>query len=363
MSRSTASLTTPARADRLAGRLLRLAGDARLGVALLLLAAGWNALAAALPDGRRLLDGALYPILLGLVALSGMASVAVRLPPAWREWRHPSVVPPGSGATVLELPVAGPMDERRRRAVAGALKAAGFRLREEMVAGRWTIGAVKRGWARFAGIAAHLAIILLLLGAGVASAFAAETTFGLLPGEQALLDAPRPGFTASVRLDAFDATFGADGRPTRLDAHVTFLRDGRVAGEQVIRVNEPGHFDGYLVHGWTYGPAARIEVATLGGRTLLAAGVALDGTIDGRPGTLVDLPSIGRLLGVTLVDASSNTLAIGLGGSSGLVDAVRLAPGETRRVGDLEVRHAGMTSYLTFLSRRDPGMALLFAGG
>src|SRR5574338_78108 len=331
MSRSSASLTTPARADRLAGRLLRLAGDARLGVTLLLVAAGWNALAAALTDGRRLLDGALYPILLGLVALSGMASVAVRLPAAWREWRQPSAVPPGSGATTLELPMVGPMDEPRRQAVAGALRAAGYRLREEVLAGRWSAAGVKRGWARFAGIAAHLAVIVLLLGVGVASAFAAETTFGLLPGEQALLDAPHPGFTASVRLDAFDASFGADGRPTRLDAHVTFLRDGRAAGEHVIRVNEPGHFDGYLVHGWTYGPAARIEVMTLGGRTLL--------------------------------EPSSSTLAVGLGGSSGRVDAVRLGPGEARRIGDLEVRHAGMTSYLTFLSRRDPGMGLLFAGG
>src|SRR5574338_23397 len=363
MSRSSASLTTPARADRLAGRLLRLAGDARLGVTLLLVAAGWNALAAALTDGRRLLDGALSPILLGLVALSGMASVAVRLPAAWREWRQPSAVPPGSGATTLELPMVGPMDEPRRQAVAGALRAAGYRLREEVLAGRWSAAGVKRGGARCAGVAAHLAVIVLLLGVGVASAFAAETTFGLLPGEQALLDAPHPGFTAAVRLDAFDASFGADGRPTRLDAHVTFLRDGRAAGEHVIRVNEPGHFDGYLVHGWTYGPAARIEVTTLGGRTLLDAGIALDGTIDGRPGALVDLPSVGRSLGVTLLDPSSNTLAVGLGGSSGLVDAVRLGPGEARRIGDLEVRHAGMTSYLTFLSRRDPGMGLLFAGG
>jgi hypothetical protein len=227
---------------------------------------------------------------------------------------------------------------------------------------RWSAAGVRRGWVRFAGLGSHLAFVLLVMGAALGAAFSSETTFSLLPGEQALLDAPRPGFTDAVRLDRFQSAFDADGRPARLDTSVTFLRGGEPVAEQLIQVNRPGEFGGYLVHGWTYGPAARLRVTSLGGQPLLAAPLALDRTIDGRPAALVELPTAGLTLGITLVDATANELAVGVAGGAGLVDAVRLRPGEERRIGSVNVRHDGFEAYITFLSRRDPGMGVLFAG-
>ena len=89
---STALAARLDRANRRVDRLLRLAGDPRLGIALLLLAGLANAMAAALPDGAALLRSPLYLGLLGAVLLSGLASVAVRTPAAWREWRAPGSV-------------------------------------------------------------------------------------------------------------------------------------------------------------------------------------------------------------------------------------------------------------------------------
>ena len=40
-------------------------------------------------------------LLLGALALSGVAAVAVRAPAGWREWRRPGAVPPGSGALAV----------------------------------------------------------------------------------------------------------------------------------------------------------------------------------------------------------------------------------------------------------------------
>jgi cytochrome c biogenesis protein ResB len=353
------------RADRLARsaeRLLRLVGDPRLGLALLLAAGLWNAVAAALPGGGWLLDTPLYLILLGAVLLTGVAGVSVRAPAVWREWRRPA--PVGASDEVLSAEIAlDPATEGRARATAvSILRRAGYRVIERGEGRRWTAAGVRRGWARFAGLASHLALVLLVLGASVGTAFSSETTFSLLPGEQALLDAPRPGFTDALRLDRFDAAFGPDGRPARLDTNVTFLRDGEPTSEQLIQVNQPGQFGGYLVHGWTYGPAARLRITSLGDRPLLDAAIPLDGTIDGRPAAFVELPTAGLTLGVTLVDPDANELAVGVAGGSGLLDAVRLRPGERVRVGSVVVGHAGLESYVTFLSRRDPGMGLLFAG-
>ena len=357
-----AAEATPA-ADRLARaaeRSLRVLGDGRTGLLLLVATGIANAVAAFLPDGPRLLDAPPYALLLGALALSGVAAVAVRAPAAWREWRRPGTVQPGAGALEASLPLAGP------EALVAALAAAGYHARLERGRGRhrdsWAIHAVRHGWARFAGIVSHLALVVIVLGAAIGAAFGSESVFSLLSGDQALLDVPRPGFSSAVRLDSFEAEFGADGRPARLDTRVTFVRDGEPVRESLLRVNEPGNFDGYLVHAWTYGPAVRLRVTTLGGSALLDAPVPLDGVCDGVACGSADLPTVGLALGLALTDSDANELGVSVVGGSGLVDSARLQPGQEARIGDLNVALEGFDAWVTFLSRRDPGLGVLFAG-
>jgi cytochrome c biogenesis protein len=359
VSRGAAGVApTVDRTSRVAEAALRTMGDARVGVGLLLLAGFANAIAALLPDGPRRLDGIPYAVLLGAVALSAVAAVAVRIPTTWREWRHPGPVA-GAGALHAVVPIRTP-DEVR-----AALGDAGYRVRESRTRGRsgtWALHGVRRGWSRFAGQASHLGLVVVVLGAAIGAAFGSETTFSLLPGDQALLDAPRPGFASAVRLDGLDAEFGAGGRPRRLDTEVTFLRAGRPVETRVLRVNEPGAFDGYLVHPWTYGPAARLRVTTLGGAALLDAPIPLDQDRAGVPVGAVELPTAGVSLGLALADAPSNLLGISVVAADGVADTARLRPGEEVRAGDLVVRFDGFDAWVTMLSRRDPGLGVLFAG-
>jgi cytochrome c biogenesis protein len=348
------------RPDRLAlgaERVLRALGDARLGLALLLLTGLANLVAAVLPGGAARLDGWPYAVLLGALALSAVAALAVRIPATWREWRRPGAVVGGSAVTAgaaSRLP-----DE-----VELTLRAAGYRTRRSGAAGsgRWAVHGVRRGWSRFAAQASHLGLVVVVLGAAVGSAFGSETTFSLLPGDQALLDDPRPGFSSAVRLDAFVADFDADGRPVRLDTEVTFLRDGQPVESRRLRVNEPGAFAGYLVHPWTYGPAARIRVTSVGGSALLDASVPLDGVQDGIPVGSIELPTAGATLGLALADAATNLLGASVVGPSGLADAAQLRPGDDARIGDLVVRFDRFDAWVTLMSRRDPGLGILFGG-
>lgn len=345
--------------DRLARgaeRALRLLGDGRLGLALLLLAGLANVAAAFLPDGPRLLDAWPYAVLLGAVALTAVAAVAVRAPATWREWQRPGAVQPGSGALTSTVPMRSP-DEVER-----ALRAAGYRVRRETRRGRWAVHGVRRGWSRFSGQASHLALVVIVLGAALGAAFGSETVVSLFPGDQALLDAPRLGFSSAVRLDAFDAEFGPGDRPLRLDTTVTFLRDGEEVRTELLRVNEPADFDGYLVHPWTYGPAARLRVTTLAGSPLLDAPVPLDQERDGVPVGAIELPTAGLTLGLALADAEANQLGVSALGSGGLVDSARLRPGGEARVGDVIVRLDRFEAWVTLMARRDPGLGLLFAG-
>lgn len=351
--------TTPA-AERLsigAERLLRAVGDARTGLALLLVAGVANALGAALPDGPALLDAWPYGVLLGALALSGVAAVAVRSPTVWREWRRPTPVQAGAGTLRSPLRIAAP-DEVER-----TLRAAGYRTRREERRGRWAVHGVRRGWSRYAGLVSHLALVVVVLGAAMGAAFGSEIVFSLLRGDQAMLDAPRAGFASAVRLEGFDAEFGPDARPRRLDTTVTFLRDGEPIREAVLRVNEPGEFDGYLVHPWTYGPAVRLRVTTLGGSPLLDAAVPLDGVRDGLPVGSAELPTAGVTLGLAITDAGRNELGVSVVDDDGqLVDTARLVPGGGGRIGDVRVEVLGFDAWVTFLSRRDPGLLVLFGG-
>lgn len=349
--------STPDRLAVIAERLLRQLGDARVGLGLLLLTGVANLLAALLPEGPSRLEGLPYALLLGALALSAVAALAVRVPATWREWRRPGPVT-GGGALHATVP-ARPLDE-----VEGLLREAGYRTRSGRGrrAHRSAVHGVRRGWSRFAAQASHLGLVVVVLGAAIGAAFGSETTFSLLPGDQALLDAPEPGFSSAVRLDGLDAAFGTGGRPSRLDTEVTFLRDGEVVETGVLRVNEPGSFDGYLVHPWTYGPAARVRIATLGGATLLDAPIPLDAVREGRPVGAVELPSAGVSVGLVLAGAATNALGVSVVGSGGLADTARLQPGDEARVGDLVVSFGRFDAWVTLMSRRDPGLGILFAG-
>jgi len=355
-ARSVSRPTTD-RMSRGAERALRVLGDGRLGLGLMLVAGGANAVAALLPGGPELLDAWPYALLLGILAVSAVAAAAVRAPATWREWRRPGPMRPGPGAVEAHLGSAPDPD-----AVEDALRRAGYRTRRERARGGWAIHAVRRGWSRFAGQASHLALVIVVIGAAMGAAFGSETTFTLLPGDQALLDSPRSGLSSAVRLESLDAAFGPGGRPRRLDTAVTFLRGGEPIESGTLRVNEPGAFDGYLVHPWTYGPAARLRVTTLGGSALLDAPIPLDAQGREAPVGAAELPTAGVTLGLALADGSGTELGVSVVGAAGLVDTARLRPGEEVRLGSLVVRFDGFDAWVTFLARRDPGLGVLFAG-
>lgn len=341
---------------------LRLIGGPRLGLILLLLAAIVNALAALAPAWRGVLDSPAYVVLIGAVVLTGMASFAVRSPAAWREWRRPTPLAGGSQLLVAEIPLEGgsPTDPL---AVQALLRACGYRvLRHDTRAG-WRLAGVRHGWSRFAGIGSHLSVVVLVVGAAIGAAFAEETRFGLFPGEQSFLAAPRPNLTSAVRFDRLDAGFDRAGRPVRFDTHVTFLRNGEPIREQILRVNEPGEFDGHLVHAWTYGPAVAVRVEDLGGAALFDGWVALGGDAGDGRAPFVDLPQLNVTIGLDVADARSNTLAaVVADDESRILATAVIGPGERARLGPTTIELDRFSSYVTFMSRRDPGVLVLFAG-
>ena len=342
-------------------RALRRFGDARLAGVLLAVAAVVN-LVAAHPQRSWLLDTPAYLGLLGLVLTSGIAGVAVRLPAAWREWRRPGPLPAGGGIQSRRIALPQPPAAAQRAVAVELLRRRGYRVAEGGQRGGWAVHGVRHGYSRLAGLASHLALVLLVVGAGIGTAFAEETRFGLFPGDQSLLAAPRAGETAAVRFDRLDAAFDPAGAPLRFDTYVTFIRDGRAVRQAVLLVNDPGSFEGYLVHAWTYGPAAELRIEDLGGGTLFDGFIALGGSPSSNRAPFVELPALGVTLGAVLDDAATNRLQVIAARGAEVLGSVVLQPGERLRVGPTWVTLRRFDAYVTFLSRRDPGVAVLFAG-
>jgi len=362
MSETNVAVSRRQPASRRAAAGLRLIGGPRLGLALLLLAAGANVVAALVPVWRPLLDSPPYVALIGAIVLSGMASVAIRSPAAWREWRRPSPLAGGSQLLVADIamPAGEPVDPADLQAV---LRDCGYRVRRHRAGDGWRLAGVRHGWSRFAGIGSHLSIVVLVVGAAIGTAYSEETRFGLFPGEQSFLAAPRPGLTSAVRFDRLDAAFDDRGRPVRFDTHVTLLRDGAQVRSQVLRVNEPAEFDGHLVHAWTYGPAVSVRVEDLGGGALFDGWVALGGEASGGRAPFVELPQLNMVIGLDIADAAANTLAAVAATESGRTIATAVInPGDPTRLGQTIVVVDRFASYVTFMSRRDPGVLVLFAG-
>ena len=348
-------------ASRQIERALRLTGGPRLGALLLVVAAVANVAAAIVPSWRGLLDSPAYLLLVGAIALSGIATVGVRSRAAWREWRSPTPLPAGSElvSTYIAVPDAGLDSELLEHVV----RKSGYRLRRHGTGERWQLSGVRHGWSRFAGIASHLSIVVLVVGAALGTAFAEETRFGLFPGEQSFLAEPRPGVTAALRFDALDAAFDDRGRPLRFDTHVTLLDAGTPVGSRIMRVNEPADFAGHLVHAWTYGPAAAVKINDLGGGVLFDGWVALGGEATGSRAPFVELPLLGATIGFRISDAAANELAAVAADASGrLLDATNVRPGQRARLADVTVSLERFGSYVTFMSRSDPGVLVLFAG-
>lgn len=128
-------------------------------------------------------------------------------------------------------------------------------------------------------------------------------------------------------------------------------------------MNEPGDFDGYLVHAWTYGPAVAVRIEDLGGGTMFDGWVALGGPPTGSRSPFVELPMLGMTIGLDLADAKANTLrAIAADAAGRIVDRAVIGPGQEARLSQVVLTLDRFGSYVTFLSRRDPGVLLLFGG-
>jgi cytochrome c biogenesis protein len=316
-----------------------------------------------------------FRAVVGLLTLSLLACSMRRIPGAWHTAVHPRV---DAGAPFFEH---APLHDRVLVARDGdALKDAAVRVLRDhryrtIVADDGTVHlyADRNRWTPMGSIAAHLSMVLILLGAVVGTVFGfRDDQFLITEGTSAAI----PGVAgAAIRLDAFRDAYHADtGAPADYASDLTVLRDGEAVLSQTVRVNEPLRYADLSFYQSFYGPAALVSVTDATGRTVLEQGVPLAWTApDGQR----------RIGAFVLPDSDLSAWVIGTGGAGdaavqpgqvrvevyrtsgdgGLVAAATIDQRGSAELLGYTVSFQREVRFTGLMVARDPGVPLVWLGG
>ena len=211
-----------------------------------------------------------------LLAASLVACTVHRIPGTWRTMRHPRVdvgpaffehAPQHEAMTFHRGP-----DEVLAEAQ-GVMKRHHYKTITE---GDGTVHlyAVRNNWAPWAGLVAHVSIVVILAGAMIGSMFGfRDSQFMLAEGSTSAIP-NTPG--ATITLNSFKDTYNTTtGAPLDYVSDVTVTQDGQVVAQQLVRVNEPLRYKSISFFQAFFGPAAVVTVKDAEGATLFSEGVAL----------------------------------------------------------------------------------------
>jgi len=134
--------------------------------------------------------------------------------------------------------------------------------------------AVRNSWAVWAGLVAHISIVVILAGAMVGSLWGfRDSQFMLAEGSTSAIPTVAG---AAITLNSFKDTYSpTTGAPLDYVSDVTVTQDGQVVAQQQVRVNEPLRYRSVSFYQAFFGPAAVMTVKDAAGATIRSEGVPL----------------------------------------------------------------------------------------
>ncbi len=291
----------------------------------------------------------------------------------WQVALHPSTNPPGDTHLRLEIRsiVATSRSPGTVDAIVEAFSHRRFRVTVASTTASTDLVAVRFRWAPLGSVAAHLSVVLIVLGAVVGATWGFRDDRVSVPiGESVAVG---HGTALTLVAQGFTDRYYPDGSPRDYASHVVLTRAGVAVADQDVRVNEPLRFGDVSVYQSYFGAAASVRIADRDGSVLFTGAVPLEFvTNDGRH-------VVGR---VRLVDRS--TVVYVVAPTSGTTDpmippgrlelrvvgprtqdaasVVVLSPGIPAPAEGLLVTFVRETRFTGLIVARDPGRALVFGG-
>jgi cytochrome c biogenesis protein len=211
-----------------------------------------------------------------LLAASLVACTVHRIPGTWRTVRKPHV---NVGPAFFEhAPQHEQMTFQRKPAEVLAEAGQVFKSHHYRTLteddGIVHLYAVRNNWAPWAGLIAHVSIVVILGGAMVGSLWGfRDSQFMLAEGSTSAIPTVAG---ATITLNSFKDTYSpTTGAPLDYVSDVTVKQDGQVVAQQEVRVNAPLRYKSISFFQAFFGPAAVVTVKDAAGKTLFSEGVPL----------------------------------------------------------------------------------------
>ena len=219
---------------------------------------------------------------------------------------------------------------------------------------------------------AHLAFVLIMLGALVT----ANTGFRNDEFTVPVGMGPQPvghGTGLSVEAKSFTDSYHEDGRPMDYAADLVLYKDGQPVKQQLVRVNAPLTHDRVKFNQSYFGFAAEMTIADGNGTQLMHSAVPLQYSTEDKSQNYgkVDLPERNRQLFVVQPASGQVDAQIGPGQvmvelydatSEEMVDRQILTQGQPLTVGDLKLTFQRERQFTGLMVSKDNGAPLVWTG-
>lgn len=315
----------------------------------------------------------LFRILVAALAISLIACSVHRIPGMVRTALHPRVDPgaaffdhaPQHEAIVVRRSVAETLTM-----VEATLKARRYRT---VAADDGTIHiyADRNRWAPFAGLAGHLALVVIMAGAIVGGMYGYRNPQFMISEGETLAVGATPGVTLQL-LDFSDKYDTATGAPIDYASTVVVYQDGQEVDRHVIRVNDPLRFAGVTYYQAFFGASATVTVKDSTGKVVVASSgvpLAFKDNNGASFGTLA-IPGTGYTAEVTATTGGADPnikpgqvkFGIYTTGATQFNDVKVIEQGTPTQVGDLTVTFEREAQFAGLNVARDPGIGLVWGG-
>jgi cytochrome c biogenesis protein len=226
-------------------------------------------------------------------------------------------------------------------------------------------------WAPFAGLIAHLSIVVIIAGAIIGGMYGYRNAEFMITEGQTLAVGAEPGLSIQL-LDFTDKYDPATGAPIDYASTIAVYKDGTQVDNHVVRVNDPYRYDGLTFYQAFFGPAVLVTVADAQGNVLLqSTGVPLAYSDDnGARYGVMAIPGTGYTAEVQATtggadpDVKPGQVKFGIytSGATSFTDAQVIDQGAATQVGDLTVTFERETQFTGLNVARDPGVPLIWIG-
>lgn len=318
-------------------------------------------------------NSVLFRILAAALTISLIACSIHRIPGMIRTIRNPRVdVGPGffEHAPQHEAVVVRRSAEDTRSVLESVLRARHYRTLADDD-GTVHLYADRFRWAPFAGLAAHLSIVVIMAGAILGGMYGYRNPEFMITEGQALSVAAEPGLSIEL-LDFTDKYDPATGAPIDYASTIVVYKDGQEIDSHVVRVNDPYRYNGLTFYQAFFGPSVLVTVKNAEGDVLVqSAGVPLAySASDGARYGILPIPNTpynAEIQATTggddpFIKPGQVQFGIYTSGATSFAEASVIDQGTPAQVGDLTVTFERESQFTGLNVARDPGVPLIWIG-